>query len=100
MSRLVSKAEFKELMKQYPEGGIVFTEYPESNDIHVTDGDFGATTVAPMHGEIFDYDWSIEEVDENELMVVFDNDDILQMIQTLTKGLKIDLKEESKDGVL
>ncbi len=94
MSRLVSKAEFKKLMKQYPEGGIVFTEYPESNDIHVTDGDFGATVIAPMRGEIFDYDWNIEEVDEKDLMVVFDNNDILQMIQTLTKGLKIDLKEE------
>lgn len=47
-----------------------------------------------MHGEIFDYDWNIEECDDKDLLVVFDNNDILQMIQTLTKGLKIDLKEE------
>ena len=95
MSKILSKSEFKELMKQYPEGGIVFTEYAcDNNDIHVTDGDFGATIIAPVHGEIFDYDWNIEEYDDKDIFVVFDNDDILQMIQTLTKGLKIDLKEE------
>ena len=94
MSKILSKREFKELMKLYPEGGIVFAEGDEGTDIHVTDGDFGATTIAPIHGKIFDYDWNIEEYDDSDLFTVFDNDDILQMVQTLTKGLKIVLKEE------
>jgi hypothetical protein len=94
MSKLLSKNEFKELMRQHPEGGIVFAEDPKWNDVHVTDGDFGATVISPLHGEIFDYDWNIEEYGDDEMFIVFDNDDILQMIQILTKGLKINLKDE------
>lgn len=94
MKRL-NKAQFKELMKQYPNGGIVFVEgvYDGGNyDLHVTDGDFGARLVLPLNGEVFDYDWNIEEYNNSDMFTVFDNNDVLQIIQTLVSGLKIDLK--------
>ena len=55
-------------------GGIVFTEY--TSDI---------------------YDWNIKEYSNDDLFAIFDNMDILQMIQTLTKGLKINLKAWFED---
>lgn len=58
----------------------------------VTDGDFGAKQVIPHDGEVFDFDWNIKEYMDNEQFAVFDNDDVLQMIQTLTSGLSIQLK--------
>lgn len=81
-------------MEEYPDGGIVFAEYRPNvyaSDLMVTDGDFGATCVVPYDGEVFDFDWNIKECSDNELFAVFDNNDVLQMIQTLTGGLKIEL---------
>lgn len=89
--KVINKNEFKKLMKIFPNGGIVFSEYPIS-DLHITDGEFGATLVAPIYGEIFDYDWNIEEYKEQDKFAIFDNNDILQMIQTLTTKLKIKLE--------
>jgi hypothetical protein len=40
---------------------------------------------------VFDFDWNIEEYRDKDLFVVFDNNDVLQIIQTLTRGLKIKL---------
>lgn len=40
------KDQFKKLMQEYPEGGIVFTAVDERN-LMVTDGPFGATEVIP-----------------------------------------------------
>lgn len=94
--KIVNKKEFKKLIDERFEGGIVFAEYvPDivSNQIMVTDKDFGATNVIPYHGEVFDWDWSIEDYKEKDLFIIFDNNDILQMIQTLTSGLKIELKD-------
>ena len=95
--RIISKNTFKRLMKEYPDGGIVFAEY-EPNvralDLMVTDGDFGATNVIPEDGEVFDWDWNIDEFRNDDLFVVFDNDDVLQMIKTLVSGLNIKLKWE------
>ena len=82
-------------MYEYPEGGIVFVEYkPDilTSDVMVTDGDFGAREIIPYQGEVFDFDWNIREYRETDLFTVFDNNDVLQMIQTLTSGLKIDLE--------
>ena len=93
--KILNKEDFKKLMCEYPDGGIVFAEYkPDvlTSPVMVTDGEFGATEVLPYNGEVFDFDWNIEEYYERDLFVVFDNNDILQMIQTLTSGLKIDLE--------
>lgn len=45
-------------------------------------------------GQIFDWDFNIAEYVENNKpqFAVYDNADVLQMIQTLTRGLKIPLK--------
>lgn len=93
--KVVTKRQFKELMEEYPEGGIVFTEWTWSvykSELMVTDGDFGATNVLPYEGEVFDWDWNIDEYNDDDLFAVFDNNDILQMIQTLSKGVKVDLE--------
>ena len=84
------------MMDDYPNGGIVFAEYTPDifQEIEVTDGYFGATFVAPLRGEVFDYDFNIEEYKDTDLFMIFDNNDVLQMIQTLTRGLNIKLVEE------
>lgn len=94
--KIINANEFKKLMEEYSDGGIVFAEYvPDivSNLIMVTNGDFGATDVIPYHGEVFDWNWNIEEYKEKDLFIIFDNNDILQMIKILTSGLKIELKD-------
>lgn len=91
---ILNKKEFMDLMNQYPNGGIVFFEGDldsEGDVLLVTDGDFGATMVAPF-GEVSDEDWNIKEFEDSQVFTVFDNNDVLQMIQTLTRGLKIPLK--------
>ncbi len=90
---IMTKKELQLLMQEHPNGGIVFAEYKPDivRELMVTDGDFGATCVLPFHGEIYDYDWNIKEYSDDDQFVVLDNSDILQMIQTLTKGLKINL---------
>lgn len=92
--KVLSKEQMKVLMKDFPDGGIVFAEYTPDvlkSELLVTDGDFGAREVIPHDGEVFDFDWNIEEYGDEELFAVFDNNDVLQIIQTLTSGLKIPL---------
>lgn len=92
--RVLNKAQMKTLMEEFPDGGIVFAEYRSAvltSELMVTDGDFGARQIIPHDGEVFDFDWNIEEFSEDELFAVHDNSDVLQMIQTLTSGLKIKL---------
>lgn len=86
-------------MELFPKGGIVFAEYtPDilTTPLMVTDGDFGATEVIPYHGEVYDFDWSVDELQDDDLLAVYDNNDVLQMIQTLTSGLQIPLFEDWK----
>ncbi len=93
--KVYNKLEFEKLMEDYPDGGIVFAEYEPDvlmTELMVTDGDFGARLVIPHHGEVFDFDWNIREFTDDQLFVVFSNNDVLQMIQTLTSGLKIPLE--------
>lgn len=95
--KILTKKQFEDLMDDYPDGGIVFAEYTPDiyeSELMVTDGDFGATCVIPdpVNGEVFDFDWNINEYSNDEQFAIFDNNDVLQMIQTLTKGLKINLK--------
>lgn len=78
-------------MKKYPDGGIVFTEKPYEFDVLVTDGNFGATSIVPRNGEVFSFNWDIDEYKNDATFCVFENEDILQIIQTLTSGLKLKL---------
>lgn len=98
--KILTKKQFEDLMDAYPDGGVVFAEYkPDilTSELMVTDGGFGATCVIPSNGEVWDFDWNIREYKDNEQFAVFDNNDVLQMIQTLTKGLKIKLKAWFED---
>ena len=97
MTRL-TKQQFKELMKEFPSGGIPFLD--GDNSVLVTNGDFGATLLVPtVDGEVFDFDWNIEEYGDDDELYVLDGANILQLIQTLTKGLRIQLHPwwETKD---
>ena len=88
-------------MRKMP-AGTVFCEYEPDiikSGLMVVDTNydtaFGATDVIPWHGEIFDWDWSSSaDYKDDDLFMVFDNNDILQMIKTLTQGLNIKLVEE------
>lgn len=93
--KIFKKREFESLMEDFPDGGIVFAEYEPDvlkSSLMVTDGDFGAREVVPWNGEVFDFDWNIGEYRNDDFFAVFDNNDVLQMIQTLTSGIKVDLK--------
>ena len=93
MTRL-TKQQFKELMKEFPSGGIPFLDGDSASggSVLVTDGDFGATLLVPtVDGEVFDFDWNIEEYSDDKAFCVLNCADILQIIQTLTKGLRIQL---------
>ena len=87
----LTKQQFKELIKEFPNGGIPFLD--GDNSVLVTDGNFGATFLVPTEdGEVFDFDWNIEEHSDDDEFYVLDYSDILQIIQTLTKGLRIQLR--------
>lgn len=96
--KILTKAELKKLMEQYPDGGIVFADYYPAFEtlgrVHVTNGSFRARTIVPC-----DHSWNIDNYASDESFAVFDNNDILQMIQTLTSGLKIDLTFDFSEGV-
>ena len=92
--KILQKWELEDLIKEFPDGGIVFAEYEPDilkSSLMVTDGDFGAREVIPRDGEVFDFDWNIKDYRNDDFFAVFDNNDVLQMIQTLTSGLKIKL---------
>lgn len=98
--KILTKKQFEVLMDAYPDRGVVFAEYrPDilASELMVTNGDFGATCVIPSNGEVWDFDWNIREYKDDEQFAVFNNNDVLQMIQTLTKGLKIKLKAWFED---
>lgn len=87
----LTKQQFKELIKEFPNGGIPFLD--GDNSVLVTDGNFGATFLVPTEdGEVFDFDWNIEEHSDDDEFYVLDYSNILQIIQTLTKGLRIQLR--------
>lgn len=92
--RVLNKKEMVQLMDEFQDGGIVFSEYKYhaiTPELMVTDGFFGARCVVPQDGRVLDFDWNIEEYNDGDEFAVFDNEDVLQMIQTLTSGLKMNL---------
>ena len=88
--KILTVKQFKNLLEDNPNKRYAFVEYtPDviNSELMVTDNDgFGATNVIPWHGEVFDWDFNIDEYrdDSKELFMVFDNNDIAQMIQTLS----------------
>lgn len=93
--KILQKWELEDLIGEFPNGGIVFAEYEPDilkSSLMVTDGDFGAREVIPRDGEVFDFDWDIKDYRNDDFFAVFDNNDVLQMIQTLISGAKIELK--------
>lgn len=96
--KIINTKQFKNLIiEKYPHGGIVFSELDSGGspmEIMITDGDFGATCLIPHEGDVFDWDWNINESSNDELFAIYDNNDILQMIQNLTKGLDLKLEYE------
>ena len=93
--KILQKWELEDLIEEFPDGGIVFAEYEPDilkSSLMVTDGDFGAREVIPRDGEVFDFDWNIKDYRNDDFFAVFDNNDILQMIKTLTSGIKVKLK--------
>lgn len=84
--KILTAKQFKELLQDNPDKRYAFVEYvPDciNSELQVTDGTFGATNVIPWHCEVFDWDFNIEEYKGEELFMVFDNNDVSQMIQTL-----------------
>lgn len=95
--KILNKEQLIKLMDEYPKGGIVFADYTPDvllSPLMVTDGNFGAREVIPYQGEVFDFDWNIAEYKDVDLFTVYDNNDVLQMVQTLVSGLKIELEDE------
>ena len=96
--QIMTKREFQTLIEKRQCGGIVFTEldkYRTGDRLMVTDGCFGATCVKPEGGRVIDWDWNIRDASDDDLFAIYDNNDILLMIQTLTKCLEFDLLSES-----
>lgn len=93
--KILNKLEFRKLMRdRYPDSGIVFAEcYSPINmsDLMVTMGMFGAKNIAPIDGEVYEFDFDINQYHDDDRFAVYDNNDILQMIQNLTSGLRVDL---------
>lgn len=90
--RILNAKQFKELLKKNPDNRYAFIEYKPDvtiGELMVSDeGAFGATYVIPWHGEVFDFDFNVEEYrdDDDSYFMVFDNNDIAQMIQTLSSA--------------
>lgn len=92
--RIINKSQLKHLVNEFPDGGVVFTEYdPEyfTSEFMVTESPFSVKEVIPWNNEVQKYEWDIDIYDDSAQFAVFSNDDVLQMIQTLTAGLRIDL---------
>ena len=51
----------------------------------------GAKNIAPIDGEVYEFDFNIGEYYADDRFMVYDNNDVLQMIQNLTSGLRVDL---------
>lgn len=50
---------------------------------------FGATDIVPIDGEVFGWDWSLNEYREKDLFAVFEEKEIMAMIKTLLRGISL-----------
>lgn len=78
--------------RNYPKGTI-FAEYtPDvlASDIMIKDDFcFGATTLVPIDGEVFDFDWNLNEYKDDDLFIVFEEREIIMMIKLLLRGISL-----------
>lgn len=92
--KILNVSQMKNLVRCHPSGGVVF-KTSDCDVLRVTNGLTGATHVVPFDGEIWTDDFNIENFREglNDIdFYIYDDVDVLQMVQTLTKNLKIPLK--------
>lgn len=89
----------KEEMKDFPRG-TVFADYLPNTGLELhqikikDDYEFGATMLMPGEdGEIFDYDWSINDYQEDDFFIIFEEKEILQMIKLLMRGILPDMND-------
>ena len=86
--KIVTKKEFEE----YPKGTI-FAEYTPhilASDIMLKDDFlFGATTLVPIDGEVFDFDWNLNEYKDDDLFIVFEEREIMMMVKILLRGISL-----------
>ena len=58
----------------------------------------GATLVVPWKGEVYCWDWAVDaDYEDKDLFAVFDDEDVLQMIHTLThRGEDVKLNYDNR----
>lgn len=76
--KILNVKQFKQLLEDNPRNRYAFIEYKPDvtvGELMVSDeGAFGATYVIPWHGEVFDFDFNVEEYrdDDDNYFMVFD----------------------------
>lgn len=89
----------KEEMRNLPRGTVFANYHPtmgiELHQIEIKDDyEFGSTLLIPdENGEVFDYDWNINEYQEKDLFLIFEEKEILQMIKLLMRGILSDMDD-------
>lgn len=102
--KILNKLEFKKLLNDNPTKKFVFLEWTPRihlSDFHISSGypkipDFGATTFNCNDEDdmIFDYDWSINEYEDDDQFAVLEEDEIKEIINLFSEVIK----EESDAG--
>lgn len=88
--KILTVKQFKNLLENNPDKRYAFVWYtPDAmaSELMVTDYyGYGVTNVIPFHGDVLHWDFNINGYSDEskELFMVFDNNDIAQMIQTLS----------------
>ena len=95
---LMSKEQFKQHIKKFPNGGVIFSEYDDPFSIHITldNSGFGAkwiNNVCLDEDLIFVYDWNVDESMPDNMYYVFELEDVESMIFELSTANNI-LKED------
>ena len=95
---IINAKELRERLEFYPEGEyMLIGEYQPDmmiSDLMIVDRDcFGAVNIVPRDGEVFDWDWSIVDYSDEDLIAVFDVAEVIQMIKTLSKAIPTDVIE-------
>lgn len=82
----------KEEMYDYPKGTVFADYYPdmglELSQIQIKDDyEFGACSLIPSEdGEIFDWDWNLNEYRDTDKFWIFEEKEINNMIHLLMRG--------------
>ena len=100
--QVITAKQFREMITEDPHRGYVFAEYDSysgsvAGELRVLDDNgefdeqvgFGATNVIPEDDLVIDWDFDINDYHDEDEFVLFDRDDVMQMIKTLLIGVKI-----------